>query len=97
MRDLLRGLGTFGELAAAPERVPTNILAERLQRLAQEGLITRVPYQHRPTRFRYVLTAMGRDLRPVLAAMTQWSEKHQPGVASFETLGRLARGPETKN
>src|ERR1041385_9174934 len=53
VRDLLPGAATYGELAAAPEQIPTNILAERLKRLEQGELITRKPYQERPTRYRY--------------------------------------------
>src|ERR1700722_19467716 len=34
VRDLLHGKRTYGELAHSPERIPTNILADRLKRLA---------------------------------------------------------------
>jgi DNA-binding HxlR family transcriptional regulator len=33
VRDLLRGNVTYGELQKSPERIPTNILADRLKRL----------------------------------------------------------------
>ena len=32
VRDLLHGKQTYGELALSPERIPTNILADRLKR-----------------------------------------------------------------
>ena len=33
IRDLFRGFTRFGEFLASPERIPTNILADRLKRL----------------------------------------------------------------
>src|SRR3989442_13242858 len=60
IRDLLGGRRRFGELLAAPESIPTNILAERLGRLEEHSLIRRVPYNAHPPRFEYELTAKGR-------------------------------------
>ena len=48
VRDLLRGRKTYGELADSPERIPTNILADRLKRMEEGGLIEATPYQQRP-------------------------------------------------
>ena len=39
VRDLLRGKRTYSELLASPERIPTNLLAERLERLERAGLM----------------------------------------------------------
>ena len=39
VRDLLYGKRTYGELANSPERIPTNILADRLKRLEAAGII----------------------------------------------------------
>src|SRR5260221_6097339 len=57
VRDPLRGRDTYGALASAGEGIPTNILAERLERMAQARLITAEPYQQQPLRYRYALTA----------------------------------------
>lgn len=51
-----------------------NVLAQRLNRLVDEGLMDRVPYQDRPLRHEYVLTAKGRDFFPVLAAIIAWGD-----------------------
>ena len=80
VRDLIRGRKTYGELAASPEGIPTNILADRLRRLEESGLIEAVPYQQRPVRYAYALTAKGRDLGRVLAAVARWGEKHVRGT-----------------
>lgn len=80
VRDLLRGRHTYSELAAADEGIPTNILAERLRRMAATGLIEATPYQKRPARYAYALTDKGRDLGEVLTAMARWGRKHVRGT-----------------
>ena len=80
VRDLLRGRHTFKELLAADEGIPTNILADRLKKMAAAGLIKATPYQDKPVRYRYELTARGRELRDVLAAVALWGKKHIAGT-----------------
>src|SRR5438874_12858768 len=80
VRDLLRGRKRFGELAASSERIPTNILAERLKRLERAGLVEATPYSAHPPRLEYSLTAAGRDLRPVLSAVAAWGHARFPGT-----------------
>lgn len=41
-----------------------------------------MPYQLRPARYEYHLTAKGRDLFPVLRALMEWARAHVPGVAA---------------
>lgn len=91
VRDLLRGFASYGELADSPERIPTNILADRLKRLEKVGVIRRLPYQKRPVRYSYRLTEKGRGLRDVLDAVVRWSKKHIPGVQTFEDLNFKTR------
>ncbi len=80
VRDLLRGRHTFKELLAADEGIPTNILADRLKKMEEAGLIEAKPYQDKPVRWRYELTAKGRDLGHVLGAMARWGKKHIRGT-----------------
>lgn len=79
VRDLWFGKTRFGELAAGPEKIPTNILADRLKQLERVEVVERVAYQERPLRYEYRLTDKGRDLAPVLRAMAAWGEKHRGG------------------
>ena len=80
VRDLLRGKKRFGELAASSERIPTNILAERLKRLERAGLVEATPYSAHPPRSEYTLTPAGRDLGPVLSAVAAWGHARFPGT-----------------
>jgi DNA-binding HxlR family transcriptional regulator len=49
-----------------------NILTERLHRLTDEGILDKVAYQERPARYEYRLTAKGRALFGVIAALHRW-------------------------
>jgi DNA-binding HxlR family transcriptional regulator len=79
VRDLIRGKRRFAELVESPERIPTNILTERLKRLVSLGVVTSQRYSDHPPRVEYQLTAKGEDLRPVLHAMVEWGIKHAGG------------------
>ena len=83
VRDLLHGKSTYGELVLSPERIPTNILANRLERLIGAGIIARTPYQQRPVRYSYTLTAKGRALGEVLLAFVRWGKQHLPGTVTM--------------
>ena len=80
VRDLLRGRDTYTRLADSDEKIPTNILADRLKKMEKNGLVEAKPYQARPLRYSYSLTEKGRDLGKVLAAVAQWGDKHIRGT-----------------
>src|SRR5262249_2566901 len=80
IRDLLAGKKRYGEFLASLERIPTNILAERLKRLEREGLIRRVQYSAHPPRAEYELTEQGRQLGDPLEALAIWGTRHFPGT-----------------
>lgn len=56
--------------------IARNVLQARLERLVDEGLMERVPYQERPVRHEYRLTDKGRDLWPVMVAMMAWGDRY---------------------
>jgi DNA-binding HxlR family transcriptional regulator len=80
VRDLLRGKRRYGDLAASAERIPTNILADRLRRLEQAGLVERRQYSERPPRFEYRLTRIGKDLAPAVRTLAEWGVRYVPGT-----------------
>ena len=82
VRDLLHGKRTYGELSRSPERIPTNILADRLKRLESAGVLASTPYQQRPVRYAYTLTPKGRALGEVLLAFVRWGKEHIPGTVA---------------
>ena len=88
VRDLLRGNTTYKELQNSLEGIPTNILADRLRKLEDAGLIAKDAYQDHPVRYAYRLTEKGKELRDVLGAFVRWGKKHIPGT---RTVGSAAK------
>lgn len=71
---LLAGPRRFGDLAREVAPIAPNVLTQRLRALAAEGLVVAVPYQRRPPRVVYELTARGRELAVPLRLLAAWAE-----------------------
>ena len=81
VRDAFMGARRFEEYQRRTG-MARNILATRLTRLVDEGILRRVPYQEHPVRYEYRLTEKGIDLWPVIVSLLQWGDKHiYPGRA----------------
>jgi len=66
----------YSEFITSAEKISTNILAERLQRLESEGLITKTQDEINLSKFKYSLTKKGLDLLPMLLDIVAWSAKY---------------------
>lgn len=66
----------YGEFQDSPEGIPSNILADRLKKLENAGLITKRLYQQNPPRNEYLVTDAGVELKAILDSMAAWGEKH---------------------
>jgi len=55
--------------------IARNILTTRLCKLCDSGILDRVPVKDGARRQEYRLTSMGRDLLPILVALTQWGDR----------------------
>jgi len=77
VRDLMfKEKHTYGELLQSAERISTNILADRLKRLEEHGIITKSVSQDNGSSFHYALTSKGADFLPVMLEITAWSARH---------------------
>jgi DNA-binding HxlR family transcriptional regulator len=85
---LLDGARRFGELETALPGIAPNILTERLRRLERAGIVRSRPYQERPTRLAYELTADGRDLASSLRLLADWGGRH----GDIEPIRHIACG-----
>ena len=89
IRDLLLGKKRYQEFLTSPEKIATNILADRLKKIEAAGLAIQKIYQQKPIRHEYVLTTKGKDLRLVLQALANWGKTYYPGTKVFEAVERL--------
>ena len=77
IRDLMfKGKRYYGEFLDSNEKISTNILADRLQRLESNGVIEKQIDLDNRSKFIYRLTVKGKDLLPVMLEITAWSSKH---------------------
>jgi DNA-binding HxlR family transcriptional regulator len=86
---LLDGPRRFGELTETLSGIAPNILTDRLRRLERAGIVRSTPYQERPTRLAYDLTADGRDLASALRLLADWGSR---GGSDAEPLRHLTCG-----
>ena len=75
IRDaLFRGVTRFTDFQRSLRLAP-NILATRLDGFVRDGLMEQRPQPGRPGQPEYLLTDKGRDLAPVIIALTAWGDK----------------------
>jgi len=74
LRNVFRGVHRFSQLRD-DLGIAKNLLADRLTRLVDHGILHKVPYQERPLRYEYRLTPKGMDLSPSLVALMGWGDR----------------------
>ena len=77
VRDCFLGKSRFDEFQKSLG-VTRHVLADRLKRLVECGVLEKHPYSHRPPRYEYRLTDKGRDFAPALVGLKDWGKKHMP-------------------
>jgi DNA-binding HxlR family transcriptional regulator len=75
IRDAFRGKTRFAQFERSVG-APKKVLADRLERLVEEGVLERRLYQERPERYEYVLTKKGHSLWRVIAQLMFWGDEH---------------------
>ena len=78
LRDIMFGnFRTYGDIHGhSLEGIATNILADRLKRLVDEGLVTAAPDPAHKQRTIYSLTEKAIDLVPVMVQLGAWGVRH---------------------
>ncbi len=75
LRDLAFGITRFDDLRTSLG-IARNVLADRLRTLTDAGVVAKQQYASaNRRRHEYVLTPMGKELVPIIAAITQWGDR----------------------
>jgi DNA-binding HxlR family transcriptional regulator len=83
LHDAFDGFTRFDEFQENL-KISSSMLTSRLKGLVTDGLLERRPYQSNPPRHEYVLTELGRSLRPVIVALAAWgNQRLNPGDRSM--------------
>jgi DNA-binding HxlR family transcriptional regulator len=88
IRECTQGSTRFAEFQSALG-IAKNVLASRLERLTELGILERFPLQERVNADGYRLTRKGEELYPILVALMQWGDRWatpsgKPSVALVE-------------
>ena len=97
VRDLMfAGARHYRELLQAEEGISSNILAERLGRLVEAGILSKADDPTHKQKAIYSLTPSGIDLLPVIAALGSWGRRHGPATkeSAAVALALEKGGPE---
>ncbi|TGB10541.1 helix-turn-helix domain-containing protein [Streptomyces sp. MZ04] len=78
LREVCLGNGRFDQLVRNIG-APRDVLATRLRRLVDAGVLEKIPYSERPQRFQYRPTQAGLELEPVLMTLMAWGDRHLRG------------------
>ena len=82
IRDVMfKGRTTYTDFLRAEEGIATNVLADRLAHLEEDGIIEKDARPSGRGTNRYRLTAKGIDLLPVMLDIIGWSAKYDPKTA----------------
>lgn len=86
----------FREFLASTEGISSNILADRLLKLTQAGVLTRADDPGHKLKAIYSLTEKGIELLPIVAEISRWSRKYEPVDPELARTGaaRDAMGPD---
>lgn len=98
IRDIMfGGRRRFRELLTrSEEKIASNILADRLKRLLEAGLLTRADDPSHKQKAIYSLTEAAIQLVPVFAQMGAWGRRHRPVTEELSIRAQLLEegGPE---
>ncbi|WP_373184387.1 winged helix-turn-helix transcriptional regulator [Halopseudomonas sp.] len=96
LRDCFLGIRRFDEF----ERrlgITRHLLAARLKKLVEHGVLMKVAYQQRPVREEYRLSEKGLDLHPAILALVAWGDRHMadergaPVLHVHKSCGKVMR------
>jgi DNA-binding HxlR family transcriptional regulator len=77
LRDLMfRGKSRYSDLLKSSEKISTNILANKLVKMEQDGLLFKRRDEDNRRNSIYQLTDKGKDLMPALLKLFEWSYKY---------------------
>jgi DNA-binding HxlR family transcriptional regulator len=83
LRDLLlKGRSTYSDFLHAEEGIATNVLADRLTRMEQDGLVVADRGVEGGRAHRYRPTSKAIDLLPVLLEIIAWSAAYDPATGA---------------
>ena len=92
---MFAGKRHFREFLQSEEGISSNVLADRLNSLVEDGIVTRRDDPTHAQKAIYSLTEKGLALLPVVIAMSRWSQKYDPATRRPEAVEVVGRGAKS--
>ena len=87
IRDaLFKGYTSFGQFRNSTEKIASNILTARLEKLVSNGILTKTKHPTNQLKYDYKLTDIGQRLKPVLMALGEWGFENIEGANNVEDI-----------
>ena len=89
LRDCFLGVRRF-DAFQSNIGMTRHVLADRLKKLLETGMLRKEPYQERPVRYEYRLTEKGKSIFPVLMMLIGWAEENVPttGTSPYQFVAK---------
>ena len=88
---MYKGFVGYGEFQSSSECISTNILAARLKKLTEAGVLQKQRDAKHGLKYTYTLTEKGRALEPVVMAVGDWGMDWIEGTADMRAKIEEAR------
>lgn len=97
VRDLMLYTNrTYGDFIKSEEKIATNILANRLQILEDNGIIIKLPYPDNKVKWLYKLSPKGVDLIPAVIEIALWGGKYLSNADQYPPFLTQVKKNKTK-
>ena len=95
LRDMIFANKTaYGEFLQSEEKIATNILADRLLLLENQGFVSKSVASDKKSKFAYTLTEKGISLLPIIMEITIWGAQYNPFGGNEILLNKLKENKE---
>jgi DNA-binding HxlR family transcriptional regulator len=95
LRDMaIDGKVSYGEFLSSDEKIATNILADRLTMLEENGFITKKVAPDKKSKFVYSVTEKGISLVPILVEIGLWGTRYNPPGLDKKLLEAIEKDRE---
>lgn len=92
IRDImLRGKLSYSEFLESEEKIATNILANRLNVLVAENILSKRVSPDNKSKYLYSLTEKGVDLLPIIIEIMDWGAKYNANSPRRELGKRIKK------
>jgi DNA-binding HxlR family transcriptional regulator len=81
---LAHGTMRYGELKKSIEGISERMLVVQLREMEKDRIIERIIYPEVPPKVEYRLTALGKTMKPMLDAMSEWGNMYRDQIMEME-------------